>query len=117
MSLCPASTRRRAIGKPIFPSPMNPMSMEVSLVFLFLVEFGEGFARQAEAVHGAWYAGVDRHLHQDLANLVLADTVGQRALDMQLQLVRPVQHRDHGDVEHAARFAWQFVAAPDRAPA
>jgi hypothetical protein len=27
--LCPASISRRAIGKPIFPRPMNPISMTV----------------------------------------------------------------------------------------
>ena len=29
VSLCPASISRRAIGKPIFPRPMNPISMTV----------------------------------------------------------------------------------------
>jgi hypothetical protein len=33
------------------------------------------------------------------------------------QFVRPVQDRDHREVEHAAGLARQFLAAPDRAPA
>ena len=84
---------------------------------LSLVDFGEHFARDAETVDAGGHAGIDRDLHEDFADLVLGDAVGQRALDVRAQFVRPVEDRDHGEVEHAAGLARQFLAAPDRAPA
>src|SRR5579871_3299237 len=60
---------------------------------LRFVEFGKDFARDAEAVDAAGDAGIDRDLHQDLANLLAADAVGERALDVGPQFVRPVQDR------------------------
>src|SRR5205085_9676457 len=144
--------RRRAMGKPILPSPINPMSMRfpqsvgwakarsdvpilhqrtrngghaidrafarpMALPTLRLLHLGEYFARNAKTVDAGRDAGVAGDLHEDLADLVLAHPVDQRALDMHAQLVRPVQDRDHGEVEHAAGFPRQLFAAPDRAPA
>ena len=60
---------------------------------------------------------IDRDLHQDLADLVAADAVGERALQMRAKLVLAVEDRDHRDVEHAAGLARQLLAAPHRAPA
>src|SRR5438105_10591744 len=150
VSWCFASIRRRAIGKPIFPRPMNPISMVLFPYFVIaseakqsilsscgevdcfaslamtdrtstcplrLVQFREHFARDAKAVDAGGHAGIDRNLHEDFADFVAADPVGQRALDVHAQLVRPVEDRDHGEVEHAAGLARQFVAAPHRAPA
>src|SRR5579864_1092845 len=82
-----------------------------------LVQFGEHFARDAETVDRGRHAAIDRDLHQDLADLVARDAVGQGALEMRAQFVRPVQDRDHRDVEHAAGLARQFLAAPHGAPA
>src|SRR3984957_12529944 len=82
-----------------------------------LVQFSEHFARDAEAVDACGHAGIDRHLHEDFANFVPGDAVCQGALDMRWQLVRAVEDRDHGEIEHAAGLAWQFLAAPYGAPA
>src|ERR1700674_4683584 len=79
-SLCLASIRRRAMGKPIFPRPMNPMSMMIRSSAL--VDFGEHFARNSKTVDARGHAGIDRHLHEDLANLLLGHAVDQRALDV-----------------------------------
>src|SRR5262249_23285424 len=62
----------------------------------------EGLAGDAEGVDAARDARVDRDLSQHFTNFVLGDAVAQRAFDMQLQFVRPVQDADHRDVEHAA---------------
>src|SRR5260370_14413872 len=113
-SRCKASIRRRAMGKPIFPRPMNPISMVCASAS---VDFGEHFARDAEAVDARGHAGIDRHLHEDFANLVLGHAVDQRALDVHPQFMRPVEDRDHGKIEHAAGLARQLLAAPHRAPA
>src|SRR6266436_9207455 len=113
-SRCLASIRRRAMGKPIFPGPMNPMSMVCASAS---VDFGEHFARDAEAVDARGHAGIDRHLHEDFANLVLGHAVDQRALDVHPQFMRPVEDRDHRQIEHAAGLARQLLAAPHRAPA
>src|SRR5260370_1429882 len=112
-SRCLASIRRRAMGKPIFPGPMNPMSMVCASAS---VDFGEHFARDAEAVDARGHAGIDRHLHEDFANLVLGHAVDQRALDVHPQFMGPVEYRNHGKIEHAAGLARQFLAAPHPAP-
>src|SRR5262249_44870988 len=56
-------------------------------------------------------------LQEDLGDLRLGDAVVERAAQMRTQLVRPVENRDHGEVEHAARLERQAFATPDRAPA
>src|SRR5450631_1433351 len=75
--LCPASIRRRAMGKPILPRPMNPMSIMVASA---LVDLGEYLACNPETIDARGHAGIDRHLHEDFADLVLGDAVDQRAL-------------------------------------
>ena len=85
--------------------------------FIALVQLREHLARNSKTVDPGGDAGIDRHLHEDFANLVPGDAVGQGALDVRPQFVRPVEDRDHGEVEHAAGLARQFLAAPDRAPA
>src|SRR6187200_1678830 len=67
-----------------------------------LVDFGEHFARDPKTVDARGHAGVDRHLHEDFADLVLAHAVDQRALDVDPQFVRPVEDRNHRQIEHAA---------------
>ena len=61
------------------------------LRLLLPVELGERLARDAERIDTGRDAAVDRHLHEHLADLVAGDAVGQRAGDVQLQLVRPVE--------------------------
>src|ERR1700722_19493718 len=73
-----------------------------------LVEFGKYFARDTEAVDARGNAGVDRNLHEDFANLGAAYAVGERALDVGPQFMRPVEDRDHREIEHAAGLARQF---------
>src|SRR5258708_10410647 len=82
-----------------------------------LVDFGEHFARDAKTVDARGHAGIDRHLHEDFADLILGGAVDQGSLDVHPQLMRPVENRDHGQIEHAAGLARQFLPAPHRAPA
>src|SRR4051794_4419289 len=82
-----------------------------------LVHLGKDLARDAKTVDAGRDARIAGDLHEDLADFVLADAVDQRTLDMHPQFMWPVQDRDHGEVEHAAGFARQLLAAPDRAPA
>src|SRR3954451_2721481 len=157
VSLWPASIRGRAIGKTIFPRPMNPISIYYSskrrlvrrssqseggsnpafftatmrswmLRFarnddvatagaLGFIDLREHFARNPKTVDRGRHAGIDRDLHQDFADFVAAHAVGQGALEVSAQFMRPVQDRDHGDVEHAAGLLRQLLAAPHRTPA
>ena len=82
-----------------------------------LVDLGERFLREAERIDGCGNARVDRDLHQGLADLFLRCAVADRAFDVNLELVRPVQRGEHRDVEQAARLLRQAFAAPHRAPA
>src|SRR6202043_1044580 len=77
----------------------------------------ERLTGDAERIDAARNAGVDRGLRHDLAYLFLGDAVAQCAFDMQLQLVRPVEDADHGDVEHAAGLARETIAPPGGTPA
>src|SRR5579883_184462 len=81
------------------------------------VDFLEELARGAERVDGGGGAGVAADLDEDLGDLLLSDAVAQRAAQVRAQLVRPVEDRDHREVEHAARLARQAFAAPHGAPA
>src|SRR3954462_5323653 len=82
-----------------------------------LVQFREHFARDSETVDAGRRAGIDGDLHEDFANLVPGYAVGQRALDVRPQFVWSVEDRNHREVQHAARLARQFIAAPHRPPA
>src|SRR6266849_1095371 len=84
---------------------------------LFLPLLREPLARAAERLDRGRNAGVDRELDEHLADLLLADPVAQRAADVELELVRLVQRAEHGEVEQAAGFFRQLLAAPYRAPA
>src|SRR6266550_6501735 len=74
-------------------------------------------SRLPERIDAGRDAGIDRDLHEDFADLVLGQPVGQRAADVQLQLVRPVEDRDHRQIEHRALLAREARTAPARAPA
>src|ERR1051325_7149223 len=56
-------------------------------------------------------------MDEDLADLLLGEPVGQRAADVQLQFMRPIEDRDHREIEHRALFLAQALAAPAGAPA
>src|ERR1051326_22170 len=77
----------------------------------------EELARDAERIDGRRRAGVAADLQEDLADLGLGDAVAQRAAQMRAQLMRPVEDRDHRQVEHAARLERQTLATPDSTPA
>src|ERR1700744_5721013 len=55
-----------------------------------------------ETVDPGGNAGIDRDLQEDFLDLVLGQTVFQRRLDVQLQLMRAIQHADHRQIDDAA---------------
>src|SRR3954453_16631051 len=81
------------------------------------VDLREHLARDPKTVDRSRHAAIDCDLHQDLADLVAADTVGEGALQMRAEFVLTIEDRDHRDVEHAAGLARQLLAAPHGAPA
>src|SRR3954453_21832651 len=81
------------------------------------VDLREHLARDPKTVDRSRHATIDCDLHQDLADLVAADAVGECALQMRAEFVLTIEDRDHRDVEHAAGLARQLLAAPHRAPA
>src|SRR5919197_808622 len=95
-TLAPASAMASAMAKPsprdapvtraIRPSSEKSPGIGVALL-RFLV-FGDRLAGVAERIDGGGHAGIDAGLKQHLADLLLADAVAQRALHVQLQLVR-----------------------------
>ena len=101
------------MGKPMLPRPMNPMSTPATR----LIEFGEHLAGDAEAVDRGGDAGVDADLQEDLADLLARHAVVERAPDVGAQFLRPVEHGDHRQVQHAAGLERQPVATPHRTPA
>jgi len=62
-------------------------------------------------------AGIDADLQQHLGDLVPRHAVGERAADMQLELMHAAERREHGEVQHAARLALEPGARPHPAPA
>src|SRR5262249_19682706 len=79
--------------------------------------FLEHLARGAEGVDGGGNAGIDGGVEKNLADLLARDAIGQRAPHMELQLMRLVERRQHGEVEHAARLPRKARPPPHRAPA
>ena len=63
------------------------------------------------------HAAIHGNLKQDLLDLVLGDAVLQRALDMQLQLMGPVESAEHGEIDDAAGSSIDTWPGPQRAPA
>jgi len=77
----------------------------------------EGLAGDAEAVDRRRHAAINGGLQEHFGDLRLRDAVADRALDVELELVRTVQSRDHGEVEEAAGAAVEAWPPPDLAPA
>src|ERR1700732_18477 len=61
----------------------------------------ERLARNAEAVDPGRHAGIDRDLEEDFLDLVLGEAVFQGRLDVQLQLMRAIEHADHRQIDDA----------------
>src|SRR5882672_2324617 len=68
---------------------------------LLALDLLEELARDADRVDRGGRAGVTADLQEDLGDLLFADAVAQGAAQMRAQLVRPVEDRDHREVEHA----------------
>src|SRR5262245_4821073 len=94
-----------AMLAPIVPSPMNPTFMPSSAppppatVSFLLVE---DVPRDACRRHRGGPARIERHVGDDLADLLARHPVGQGALDMALQLIAPGHRRARGHGDEAA---------------
>src|SRR3954464_14253399 len=77
----------------------------------------EHVARGLEGVEAGRDTAIDRDLQEDLLDLLLAEAVGQRAVDVQLELRPAVQRREHREVQHRARLLGQAGSRPDVTPA
>src|SRR5262245_58647425 len=84
---------------------------------LFRVDLGERFARDAHRIDARGHAAVNGDLQEHLADLRAREAVRERTLDVDLELVRPVERADHRQVEQAAIAAREAGAAPDAPPA
>src|SRR5512134_1523026 len=84
---------------------------------LLCLDLVERLARVAEGVDAGRHAAIDRHLKQDFLDLVLGEAVLQRTLDMELQLMRPVQRAEHRQIDDAAGSLVHARPGPQRAPA
>src|SRR5215218_5810769 len=80
-------------------------------------DFVERLARVAECVNPRRDSAVHGDLKQNLLDLVFGKAVLQRALDMQLQLMRPVEGAEHREIDDAARASIHAWPGPQRAPA
>src|SRR5262245_5927631 len=81
------------------------------------VDFGERLARDAHRVDAGRNAAVDGDLQEDLADLLARDAVRERALHVQLELVRAIERGDHGEVDQTPVAPLETWPAPDAAPA
>src|SRR5215831_21148995 len=121
----PFTPRRATAVQP--PSPRGQLRLSAISVtgesrrrtrrLLRVLHLGKGLAGDAEAVDAGRHPGVARDLQQDLLDLFLRHAVVERRFDVQLELVRAVQCRDHRDVYDAPEFPWQPGPRPDEAPA
>src|SRR3954464_11230110 len=70
-----------------------------------------------ERVDAGRNARVDRHVDEDLTDLLLGEPIGQRPADMQFEFMRAVEDRNHCEIEHAALFLRDPFTAPAGTPA
>ncbi len=84
--------RHRIPGRRAPADAAGPRGARRGLKLLgFGLELGERFPGETEAVDRGGNAGIAADLEEDLRNLVLAEAVAKRALDVRLELMRPVQ--------------------------
>src|ERR1700730_2936617 len=84
---------------------------------LFLIELGEDLARLAEGGDASRHAAINRDLQKHFADLLARHAVVERALDVDLQLMGPVERANHRQVDQAPRLERQPLAVPAPAPA
>src|SRR5262245_22082921 len=107
----PASIRRRASLPPILPTPIKPTrSSDIAQLL-------ENFFGQPEAVHSRRDAAIDGNLQEHFFDLIFRNAVCKRAPNVSLDFVRPIQCREHGQIQKAARLLVQTGPAPDFTPA
>src|SRR5579872_2316887 len=80
-------------------------------------EFFEHFPCQPKAIDRRGHPAVNGYLQKHFFDVVLREPVVERALDVGLHFVRPVERRDHRQIDETARLAIESRAAPDLAPA
>src|SRR5262245_18567036 len=110
-----ALTRKSQRHVPSIDTPENPRDADGARSAL--LDLVERFTRVTECVDAGGNTAIDGDLKQDLLDLFLGEAVLQRALDVQLQLVGPVERAEHGEVDDAARAAIEARSRPQRAPA
>src|SRR5882672_4425876 len=96
---------------PMMPSPMNPTFMVAppGRLRLRLEDLRSNACRR----HGGGPAGIEGHVGDDLADLVFGHDVGQRALDMALQLVTAVHGGQRGHRDETPVALGQAGTLPD----
>src|SRR5437870_3170036 len=111
VSRYPALIKRRARRPPILPTPMKPtVSSDIAQLL-------EHFFRQPEAIDRSRHATVDCNLEKNFFDLVFRQPVRERPAHMGFNLVRAIECRKHGKIQHAARLAIQTRTPPYLAPA
>src|SRR5437773_9887333 len=68
----------------------------------FLLVFLHRLPGEPERLDSRAHAAVHRHPQQHLADLFAGAAIGERAPDVGLELVRPVQGGEHAEVDEAA---------------
>src|SRR6266566_6292725 len=84
-----------------------------SLIF----QLSEGFARISKGVDAGRYAAIYGDLEQNFLDFVLGQPVLQRALDVQLQFMGPVERAQHCQIDDRAGAAVEPRPCPQGAPA
>src|ERR1700747_3705689 len=77
----------------------------------------ESLTRIAERVYAGRHAAIDRDLQQDFLDLFLGKAVLQGALDVKLQLMRPIESAEHRQVDDRTGALVEPGSRPQRAPA
>ena len=115
----PAFTRLAAIGQPMLPMPMKATDL-IGGHAHFVPRQGafldQHLMRRLEGVEPGGDAAIGRRVQQGRLDLLDRHAVGQRALDVQLDLRRAVQRGQHRQVQQAAGLAVERRVAPGPAP-
>src|SRR5271155_4656479 len=114
MTLWPAATSRADIGAPIRPKPTNPMTGAELLTCLAFLEDAVGYA---ERLKGSGHPHVNRGLKKRLLYFGRGGAVDECATHVGTEFLRPVERRQHRQIEQAPGLPVEPIAAPDNAPA